>query len=141
VTERNVIDASARFPAATRRPSKSIRKSKRLALSQYDRYPLPFFNAKAPGGPSTWDVKPSGDYALDCETGQRYAVQFIESCDGSHGWSSLLQNIVADMVRAGPSGAFADGHPKVNGIVIGFMGGIGRALTAAIAYANEEHSA
>jgi hypothetical protein len=28
----------------------------------------------------------------------------------------------------------------VNGIVIGFMGVIGRALTAAIAYANEEHS-
>jgi hypothetical protein len=36
--------------------------------------------------------------------------------------------IVADMIRAGPSGTFADGQPKVNGIVIGFMSTLGNAL-------------
>jgi hypothetical protein len=29
-----------------------------------------------------------------------------------------------------PNGAFAGGHPKVNGIVLGFMGEIGRAVCA-----------
>jgi len=43
-----------------------------------------------------------------------------------------LQNIVADMIRAGPDGAFANGYPKINGVVIGFMGTIGKALTATL---------
>jgi hypothetical protein len=98
--------------------------------SQYEDYPLPFFAAERH---STWTVKPTGDYAKDCETGRAYAVAFLESCDGTNGWSSLLQQIVADMVRAGPCGTFADGHPKVNGIVIGFMGAIGRALAQSLA--------
>jgi hypothetical protein len=33
------------------------------------------------------------------------------------------------MVRAGTSGSWGDGHPKVNGVVIGFMGVISRAVT------------
>jgi hypothetical protein len=44
------------------------------------------------------------------------------------------------MIRAGPDGAFADGHPKVNGIVIGFMGQIGRAVTFAMAPSTMESS-
>jgi hypothetical protein len=51
--------------------------------AQYELYPLPFFNAEAR---STW------------------VVEFLKSCDGAVGWSSLLQVIVADMIRAGPSG-------------------------------------
>jgi len=40
-----------------------------------------------------------------------------------------LPQIVADMIRAGPSGALPNGHPKVNGVVIGFMQVIGAAAT------------
>ena len=96
------------------------------AKSQYELYRLPFFAAERL---STWAVKATGDYAQDCKTGNAYAVAFLESCDGSVGWSSLLGQIVADMIRAGPDGAFPDGHPKMNGIVVGFMGVIGRAVT------------
>jgi hypothetical protein len=80
-------------------------------------------------------VTPTGDYGADCATGQRYAIEFLESCDGTHGWSSLLQNIVADVICAGPAGTYANGKPKTNGIVIGFMGVIGRAMCASISYA------
>jgi hypothetical protein len=94
--------------------------------SQYDLYLLPFFNAESR---STWAVQSTGNYTEDCQLGRRYAIEFLKTCDGTVGWSSLLQQIVADMIRAGPSGSWADGHPKINGIVIGFMGTIGCALT------------
>jgi len=93
--------------------------------SQYELYPLPFFAAEIH---STWAVKPTGDYSKDCETGRAYAIAFLESCDGTYGWCSLLPQIVADMIRAGPCGTTANGEPKVSGIVIGFMGEIGRHL-------------
>ena len=86
--------------------------------SQYELYPLPFFNVKKL---STWDVTPTGDYVVDCETGRAYAVEFLKSCDGTVGWSTMLGCIVADMIRAGPTGAFPSGRPKVNGMVLGFM--------------------
>jgi hypothetical protein len=92
-------------------------------------YPLPFFNMEKL---STWDVTPTGDYWADCETGKAYAIEFLKSCDGTVGWSSLLQCIVGDMIRVGPSGAFANGRPKVNGIVIGFMSVISDAVTERI---------
>jgi hypothetical protein len=122
--EDNIIRVADRF-----RP---IRKKRQRQISQYDRYSLPFFNRDAL---CTWDVRQTGDYAADGKTGQDYAIALIESCDGTNGWSSLLQNIVADMVRAGPTGTFPDGHPRVNGIVIGFMGVIGRAMCASISHA------
>jgi hypothetical protein len=96
--------------------------------SQYEKYPLPFFNADAL---STWHVKPTSDYAADCETGRHYAIEFLKSCDGTVGWCTLLPQIVADMIRAGTSGTFADGSPKINGVVIGFASAIGRALCLA----------
>lgn len=96
--------------------------------SQYERYQLPFFNSDAL---CTWDVKPSGDYGRDCETGNAYAIEFLRNCDSTVGWSGLLSQIAADMIRAGPSGVFADGHPRINGVVVGFMGAIGRALAEA----------
>jgi hypothetical protein len=92
--------------------------------SLYELYPLPFFNAEKR---STWDVAPTGDYVADCKTGRVYAVEFLRSCDGSVGWSTLLANIVADMIRAGPSGTFPGGHLRVSGLVIGFMTTIGEA--------------
>ena len=51
--------------------------------------------------------------------------------DGTVGWSTLLPQIVANMIRAGTSGTFADGRPKINGVVIGFASAIGRALCMA----------
>jgi hypothetical protein len=62
------------------------------------------------------------------EPGKRYAVEFLKSCDGTVGWSSLLASITADMIRAGTDGVFPDGHPRVNGTVLGFMNTIGRAV-------------
>jgi hypothetical protein len=41
----------------------------------------------------------------------------------------LLPVIVADMIRAGTSGTWGNGQPTVNGVVIGFMAVIGRAVT------------
>ena len=84
--------------------------------SQYELYPLPFFNREKG---CTWDVTPTGDYTTDCETGEAFAIQFLKSCDKTNGWASLLGPIVTDMIRAGP---------KRSGVVIGFMSVIGRAL-------------
>jgi len=113
-------------------PSNVVRIRKYLASrprqkTQYERYPLPFFHAKRR---CTWDVAPTGDYAADCKTGSAYAVEFLKSCDGTVGWSCLLSNIVTDIIGAGPSGVWPDGGTRTNGIVIGFMGTIGRALCA-----------
>jgi hypothetical protein len=101
---------------------------KERAISQYDRYRLPFFDKKAKPAPSTWSVKPSGDYFADCQTGRDYALQFLLSADGSEGWGSLLAQITGDMIRAGTTGKYANGERKINGIVIGFMSAIGRAI-------------
>lgn len=95
--------------------------------SLYELYPLPFFNAEKL---STWDVAPTGDYTADCKTGRDYAAEFLRSCDGSVGWSTLLGSIVADMIRAGPSGTFPDGHLRVSGVVTGYMRTIGEAAGA-----------
>jgi hypothetical protein len=94
--------------------------------SQYDLYPMPFFNREQR---CTWDVKPTGDYGVDCETGREYAVRFLESCDGTIGWGSIVGQIVGDMILAGPD-EVARGRKSSNGVVIGFMGVIGSVLAA-----------
>src|ERR1700694_6278346 len=93
--------------------------------SFYELYPIPFFNRKRH---CSWDVIPTGDYSADCDTGAAFAIEFLKSCDKTCGWASLMQTIVADMIRAGTAGARPDGTLGVNGIVIGFMSMIGRAL-------------
>ena len=98
--------------------------------SQYDLYPMPFFSKKTN---STWNVTPTGDYQADCETGRAYAIEFLRSCDGSFGWAALLQSITTDMIGAGPDGLWPGGDARSNGIVVGFMGTIGKALTGALA--------
>ena len=95
--------------------------------SQYVIYPLPFFDADRR---SAWAAQPSGDYSADCELGKKYALEFLNSRDGTAGWASLLPQIVADMICRGPGGVFPNGHPKTNGVVIGFMGTIGKALAS-----------
>ena len=104
-------------------PTAAAKKVK--AKSQYERYPLPFFNRKRR---CTWDVMPSGDYSADCETGRAFAIEFLKSCDGTVGWASLMSCIVTDMIDAGIDERWPHGAPSVNGIVIGFMGVIGSAL-------------
>jgi hypothetical protein len=94
----------------------------------HKKYPMPFFTAKKGGGICAWDVTPIGNYTADCETGHAFAIEFLKSCDKTYGWQSLLQQIVAEMICAGTNGAFPNGDPKVNGVIIGFMGVIGKAV-------------
>jgi hypothetical protein len=99
-----------RQPAPKRKRRKSL----------YELYPLPFFDRKLR---NCWAVKPSGDYGADIETGVELAKEFLASHDGTHGWHSLLQIIVMDMIREGPPAeCWSNGKPHADGIVIGFMG-------------------
>lgn len=119
--------AAASFEAAHSNVVRLSGRRRAPAKSQYELYPLPFFDGK---NLSTWAVQSSGDYSKDYATGFAYALEFLASRDGTVGWSSLLAPIVSDMIRAGATGTFANGKPKVNGIVIGFMSAIGNALNA-----------
>jgi len=109
----------------------ATKKAKRKGVSQYDLYPLPFFDVKRR---STWAIKPTGDYSADYKTGFAHAIAFLETNDGSAGWATLLGEIVRDMIGGGPSGHWADGEAKTNGVVVGFMGTIGHALCASDTY-------
>jgi hypothetical protein len=90
--------------------------------SQWELYPLPFFKLKTR---SLWDVKPTGDYGKDCETGKAYAIEFLNSCDGTACWAHLLPQMVGDMIRAGPVNKDASGGSYPGGIIVAFMLEIG----------------
>ena len=109
-----------------RKPPPKLDRGKR-EKSKYELYPLPFFDAEAK---NVWCVRSTGNYVKDCEIGREYGYEFLKSCDGSNGWRTLLSDIVGDMTRAGPSGRYPDGRPRINGIVIGFMTVIGGAVAA-----------
>jgi hypothetical protein len=98
-------------------PPKRESRKKPKQQSRYELYPMPFFNKKKL---CTWDVKPTGAYGADCETGRAFAIEFLQSCDKTYGWASLLPAIVTDMIEAGDT--------RNRGIVVGFMGLIGSAL-------------
>jgi hypothetical protein len=99
--------------------------------SQYELYPLPFFKAakRRGSGGCTWHVTPTGSYSADYEIGRAYAIEFLKSCDGTVGWSTLLISIVNEMIIAGPRGKQGNGDPTSDGIVKGFMRTIGEALS------------
>jgi hypothetical protein len=124
---------ATRVHSTPRRTASKIQAKKRPAQkrpkqkSQYELYPLPFFNGKER---CTWDVKPTGYYGADCETGHAYAIEFLKTCDKSYGWPSLMQSITSDMIRAGSK----------NGIVIGFMGVIGSALARSPVLESKDNS-
>ena len=84
-------------------------------------YPMPFFESRKGGGINAWNVEPSGNYSEDIATGEAYAMQFLKSFDGSYGWHALLPAIVSDMIGAGAKGKYANGQPKTDGVVLGFM--------------------
>ena len=68
-----------------------------------------------------WDVKPSGDYTRDCETGKRYAGLALEYMVAER-FEPLLGWAVFDMMRTGPD---------FSGIEVGFLMAFGRyAVTA-----------
>jgi len=90
--------------------------SKRAKVQPFHKkYPMPFFKPRKSSGINAWKVSPSGDYGEDCKMGSAFAIQFLKSCDKTYGWQSLLQCIVADMIREGTDGEFPNGFPTVNG--------------------------
>jgi hypothetical protein len=116
---------SAGSIAQSRRPTPRKPRKRPEVKSQYELYPLPFFDAK---NRCTWAVEPTGRYDYDHATGEQFGRRFLKSCDGSYGWATLLGQITADMITAGLNTKAADGRPEINGIVIGFMRTIGNAL-------------
>ena len=110
-------------------PSRPAGPKKRRPVSQYELYPLPFFDRKRL---LTWAIEPSGRYTEDCETGRALAIEFLRSNDGTVGWTTLLGQIVTDMINAGPRAErWPNGRPHANGLVIGFMKVLGEVLCAA----------
>ena len=93
--------------------------------SFYELYPQAFFNRKKR---LAWDVKPSGNYGVDCELGREYAQQFIASCDGTYGWGALLGPIVRDMIKSGDE----------SGLVVGFMQEISAAVMRGQMFSDEQ---
>jgi hypothetical protein len=122
------------FNVATRKQPSNVvllranqTKTNQRQKSLYEIYPLQFFDRETR---NMWAVQPTGDYENDCETGKKYARQFLNLNDGTPGWSSLLRGIVGGMVRAGPDKIWPDGEAKLNGIAIGFLTTVGKALAA-----------
>lgn len=103
----------------------STKTRRRAGKSFYQIYRLPIFNHRKR---CAWNVKPSGDYAKDCRKGHALGLRFLETCDGSLGWASVMGPIIGDMIRRGPSGYRKDGTPQIDGMVIGFALAIGEAL-------------
>jgi hypothetical protein len=95
---------------------------------------LPFFK-KGRGKIETswWDVKPSGDYAADLQTGEEYARAFLPMLSFNAG-ASDLGAIVSHMAKAGRDLA---NNPKkrrgIDDVALGFMMEIGGSLQAAVA--------
>lgn len=117
--------------ADSRKAIMVAQKRKRDALkgrgpSQFELYPLPFFDRNAPHETRCWTVTPTGNYSDDCDTGAAYAIEFLRSCDGTYGWKSLMANIVMSMIRGGQQ---PNVEPEQSGIIIGFMSTIGMALS------------
>ncbi len=87
---------------------------KRTFHSNYKPSPvlcLPFVG-EDPDNRSFWKVKPSGDYGVDCRTGEDYALAFLEYSEAS-GDTCLLPTIVKDMAETMDR--------KEYGIEVGFL--------------------
>jgi hypothetical protein len=117
-------DSKVAFIKDYDRSTKPARKRAKVK-SQYDKHQLPFFDKASL---STWSVKPTGNYSADCQTGHAYALEFLRSCDRTVGWTSLLGQMVTDMIGAGPVETWPNGRAKASGLVIGFMRTISQAL-------------
>ena len=126
--------ARRRTPIArsSARTSKPKTKAKDEATAIRDA--LPFFR-KGRGKVETswWNVKPSGDYAADLQTGEEYARAFLPMLSFNAG-ASDLGAIVSHMAKAGRDLA---NNPKewrgIDAVALGFMMEIGGSLQAAVA--------
>jgi hypothetical protein len=98
-------------------PARPRPRKRPAGVSQYEIYMLPFFDVKTR---RVWAPESTGRYSYDCAVGETFAIKFLQSCDGSLGWSTLMSQITLDMILAGPS--------KDTGLIIGFMGTIGKFL-------------
>ena len=127
------IEKPVKLPSNVVRLSQYRKKARPQAgakqRSFYDIYPMKFFDKKTR---NSWAVQPTGDHVADLETGKQFAADFLKSCDMTVGWGTLLPIIVADMVKAGPAFQWPNGRPKADGIIIGFMGVVTKAVMVAL---------
>lgn len=108
-------------------------KRKTLNTALQVRDALPFFK-KRRGKTKTswWNVKPTGDYATDLETGKAYARVFLPMMKFNAGPSDLGV-IVSDMALAGRKPGVTKEWRGIDAIALGFLMEIGGNLQAAIA--------
>ncbi len=85
---------------------------------------LPFVVDCADGVRRFWCVEPSGDYGADCNTGSRYALDYLRHLAGT-GIASL-QWIVSAMPRG-----------KLTGIEVGFLSIVAHAAAAGLGDAEQ----
>jgi hypothetical protein len=114
------------------RTSKPKANAKNEAIAMRDA--LPFFR-KGRGKVETswWNVTPSGNYAADINTGEKFAKAFLPLLQFNAGASDLVA-IVSDIARAGRDPAI---NPKewshIDSVATGFLLAIGGSLQAAMA--------
>ena len=84
---------------------------------------LPFVNDNGRYGPvNFWAVEPTGNYCADYDTGEKYALMFLEHEKQSEYPCPSLGSVVRDMLKCGDT----------NGIVLGFMQTIGDVYMAVL---------
>ena len=90
---------------------------------------LSFIERRKPMGSgfNYWDVKPSGNYGEDCDTGHALAEEYLAyiGTNPTYGNGTLLTCIVHEMIDQAK-----DGHPW-SGVHVGFLAGINRYAMAA----------
>jgi hypothetical protein len=92
-------------------------------LPEMDSLPFIKRRPKKGSGFHYWAVKPSGDYAQDCDTGCAYAQMLLPFLKYNLG-ITMLGRIVLDMIEDGPD-------KNGTGLVVGFMGELSRELSSA----------
>lgn len=73
-----------------------------------------------------WSVKASGDYEIDCETGEAYALLFL-AAEAEANSGTMLEGVVSDMPR----------DADFTGLELGFITMIGFAAQAGAGRARE----
>jgi hypothetical protein len=91
---------------------------------------LPFVTVRKPKGSGFcyWDVKPTGDYGADCNTGHALVEEYLAyiGANPTYGNGTLLTCIVREMIDQAK-----DGHPW-SGVHVGFLAEVNRyAMTTA----------
>jgi hypothetical protein len=135
----------------SKRQSKSVRKSAKPAAAHYsmhqpnhsnreprkDEYAyrdkLPFMRSTTFRAPNWWNVTPSGDYEIDCQTGQTYAAAFWRVSGGRPLCGIELGQILLAMHDPGRRKSEPLRHNGLSGIEVGFIRTIGEIMDIVIA--------